>query len=314
MNAKDLTRKANVYTDLFLKNVVHIKHRESLHRLRREFVEKFPIAEISDMNMEDYVYGRYKLTSNETFCYSLENKLWELGNISGSPYQQYGVFYSAAKNIYGHTKKYGDNLNEAFKAIIFNICSLLESGLKADLRAIESNKISAKFKGKILSTYFPERYLNIFSNEYLNDILIRFGVANSDNINAAPIYKQLALIHFKNRHPILRHFSIDDFAHFINTEMYEGINIEPKLDEPIKFPINPNISFVEHDLVEYQTSPIAKSKSKPIKIDFDKRNRRNKIIGEKGELYVLIAEKKFLNDHKFDLWIFRCKLHHHSAR
>jgi len=44
---------------------------------------------------------------------------------------------------------------------------LLEAGRANNLEAIRQIEISPMFKGKILFLYYPERYLNVFSEELL---------------------------------------------------------------------------------------------------------------------------------------------------
>jgi len=71
------------------------------------------------------------------------------------------------------------------------------------------------FKGKILSTYFPERYLNIFSSNHLSYYLTKFNFAIPALIQSNAVYKRKALIECKNQDPVMANWSVDLFATFL---------------------------------------------------------------------------------------------------
>lgn len=279
------------------------EERTALHKLRKQFVAKFPVGKIRDIKLTDYVLGRYFIDNIESFCYWLEKKLENLGKISGSPAWQYGVYYGTYKKDkgkeYRFMSRWGDSLEDAFIEIRNTIAELLDAGRKANIDAIANNKIADKLKGKILSTYYPEKYLNIFSSEYLNDVLLHFNLDTKKTINAQAIYKQERLIKFKNDDKVMQKWTLDEFSVFVNDEMarnfYNSNEINPELEDFInpKFPPLSDlvISTVAFDLTDtsHQNESASTKKGK-----VERKAKLLKRLGTRGELIVLQYENDYL--------------------
>ncbi len=155
-----------------------IKRYENLERDRLKFVKMYSKENIARMEIDDFVIGK---EAHKGFCYMIETKLEGLGSISGTTAIKFGVYYGfrgKKKNINQKKEyRYPDRLNvanaiEAFEKIRKSILDIIDAGEKNDTEALISNKIlSPTFKGKILSVYFPKRFLNIYSEEFLNHYL-----------------------------------------------------------------------------------------------------------------------------------------------
>src|SRR5690606_37863223 len=108
---------------------------------------------------------------------TLERKLDGLGRISGSPAPKFGVYFGKrGKKVdddYQFVKKFGNTYQEAFEGVRQSLLELIDAGEREDIQTITTNLISPMVKGKILCTYFPQRYLNIFSPDHLDYFLIQ---------------------------------------------------------------------------------------------------------------------------------------------
>ena len=84
---------------------------EDRNWFRNQFEDRFPIEGILNMDLDDYVVGKLKLsryTNKETFCYGLENTNLEFGKLKGSSAGMFGIYFNKDDNEYKFKKK---NLN-----------------------------------------------------------------------------------------------------------------------------------------------------------------------------------------------------------
>jgi len=199
--------------------------REDLYQLRISFSRYFNQNRIKNMSIDDYVAGVELPEKGFNFCYGLERQLDGLGRIIGATAFKFGVYYGRTKSDdnyeYRFTQKFGNSYKEAFQNVKIAILQLLNSGQLEDIEAIVKNPLSPMFKGKILCTYFPERYLNVFSYDHLNYFLTQLDLDTKKLIESDPVYKREALIEFKNQDPVMKKWSVDLFANFLYRE-YPG--------------------------------------------------------------------------------------------
>lgn len=284
--------------------------REEIHRLRSSFVRHFTRSRIRRMRIDDFVIGVPIPKGSYNFCYGLERQLDGLGRIIGATAFKFGVYHGRTKSDptheYRFTNKFGNNYHEAFENIRAALLQLLDLGASEDIDGIVLNPISAMFKGKILSTYFPDRYLNVFSWVHLNYFLTQLDLDTEELIKGDAVVKREALLKFKNRDRIMKKWSADLFADFIYTE-YPGR--PPKRDasfdnddDPLSdyrspdFPENPKPEFV--DLKILPPAPKASIERSDTtttkKTDYEKEARKLRRLGDRGEKIVLDMEKKRL--------------------
>ena len=288
-----------------------LKERQGLYKLRDKFTQKFTPEFINTMPLEMYAIGDKDEGRGENFCYVIERDLSGLGRILGSNAFKFGVYYgkieSDEEQKYRFAKKFGDSVEEAYENVRQEILNLLKDGKEENLDRIVKNKISPMFKGKILSSYYPERYLNIFSNEHLKHYLVQLNIDSPPElIKADPVYKRDALIEFKNRDEVMRDWSVDLFAVFLY-DYYPRSPGEKKKNsnkgnDPLddyRSPVFPKNAKPEWIDLELSSNPNqsnrsgsrGKSKSNP---DYLKRARRLKELGNRGEKFVLDMERSEL--------------------
>lgn len=152
-----------LYQLQFVKDLDKIrKDLAPLISVQEKFVQTFSKGKIKLMTLEEYAIGtpNYK----NSFCYILERELKSLGSIVGSPAIKFGIYYGKIKSDqtvrYRFAKKFGNDLDSAFDEIKNSIYDLLKAAANDDYDSLVSNYLSWMFKGKILSTYYPEKHIS----------------------------------------------------------------------------------------------------------------------------------------------------------
>ena len=160
------------------------------------------------------------------------------------------------------------------------------------------------FKGKILSTYYPERYLNTFSDSHLNHYLTHLNIDTPELMRADPVIKREALVKFRNQDAVMVKWPLDIFSTFLDAE-HPGkptsqVNIEPKQD-PLRdyrlpeFPVNPQPEWVDLQIASPNIANSGGQKgSRNSNPDYEKEARILKRLGDRGEKIVLDLEKNRL--------------------
>lgn len=276
MNLHDLRQAQANYT-VRIEDVK--KSREKLHKLRKKFVKDFSLDYLTNMPIEKFVIGQ----GTTTFCRRLERELDGLGRILGSNAFKFGVYYGRtsedATKEYRNSKKWGNSPETAYNDIRPALIKLVKDGKENNLKGIIKNKISPTFKGKILSTYYPDRYLNVFSNDHLNYFLKFFDLDTLELIKSNPVVKRDALLKFKSEDEVMRNWSVDLFSNFLYAEYPKRpIKKSNKADNILedylnpKFPINPVASEVVLNMLPNVSQPIKRnSQNKNSKPDYEKK-------------------------------------------
>lgn len=277
---------------------------KKLESKRIDFLKNFPLERINDLTLEKYVLGTEN--SNNSFCYWMENRLRDLGNMYGARADKFGIYFGKIKSDstlkYRFASKFGDNEIEAFQNVKRSIVELLDSAKNEDIRKIRENLFSPMFKGKILSTYYPEKYLNIFSNEHLEYFSDRLDIQYNDSDDE--IIKRNILFNFKNNDLVMEEWTIYEFSKFL----YEKFGMPPKKEkahEALKKYIEnkrdyPNLKEVKAEFIDFKINPenlkfkSGRTRAFTKTIDFEKENNLNKLLGNRGEEIVFDKEKKYL--------------------
>lgn len=200
---------------------------KELFILREEFVKKFSIEKISSMRIEEYVVG---LQSQDSFCYWLERTLHSLGNIAGQASFKFGIWYSPTKEEYCFQSRFGDNYEEAYNNVKSAILDLLIAGEKKDYRSIVKNPINSAIKGKILATYYPKKYMNVYASKHLDYYMAALGIGSKELLKSDVVYKREALLNFKNNDEDMRNwsnyvFSVFLWSHYPKSPRRNGISL-----------------------------------------------------------------------------------------
>ncbi|MHB8790162.1 MAG: AAA family ATPase [Desulfobulbaceae bacterium] len=160
---------------------------EKKYKLWDDFLIEFPIENLHHMTLEKYISVGVK----NTFTWWMESGLDELGSIWGGSAFKFGIY--ERKNIekeftsqaykssdkYAWLAKYGNDPDEAFRAIKGLIVKVCEAARKGDLAAIDKIDIGKTYKWKI-AFHYQDRHnstiINIFLEDWLKQYLSQMGI------------------------------------------------------------------------------------------------------------------------------------------
>lgn len=293
------------------------KERQVYYRAREAFVEHFTLKRIAKMTIDDYVIGN---KNDASFCYRIERELGPLGNITGQWSTKFGVWRSSETGEYKTEERLGKDYKKVFDIVKNQIIELIKAGQNNDVTSIIHNRLNSLFKGKILSTYFPEKYLNIFSNGHLNHYLVSLNLDTKELIKSNPVIKRKALVDFKNSDDDMKGWSMDMFALFLWSH-YPGdpkrkneIAAKPKLTQP-EFPPIGKIEFVNLEMALGAAGTKGKPKAASGKLpNYESEAARAKQLGDRGEHIVMEAEIERLMHENGISRTKACKLVKHVSR
>ena len=213
MITKDELRVLRDKFDLKRQEPEEQSHYREREKLQREFVSKFPPSRIPHLSLDDYVEGK---GSKDSFCYWVEVQTTKLGQIKGSNASKFGVFFDKETEHYKFTEKFKSFKTES-AAFIFlrdEIVRLIKAGSTKNLDVIREIDISPMFKGKILALYHPEKYLNIFSETYVDYFSGEIGLS-VPNGGTDVLDKRALLFAFKSNDEIMSKWTMYEYTNFL---------------------------------------------------------------------------------------------------
>jgi len=294
-----------------------IQSKKEVLKFRNKFVKYFNKDKISKMTVQEYALGYEKNENELNFCYGLETQLKALGWMIGGTSRKFGVWYGIEKNDtlvkFRIVKKLGTkNKQAALNKIRKAILDLLKAGKIRDIEAIRSNILSPMFKGKILSTYYPEKYLNIFSKKHLLYYVNKLNIITEEIEKKDEVELREVILDYKNKNEIYSKWSVDIFVDSLidyygspkieekgsQQELKEQSTSQLKKYKRLVFPI-----IQKPELINLKIESLTKTtntlKKKPNSIiipspNYELDNIRNNQIGERGEKVVMDFEKERL--------------------
>lgn len=266
--------------------------RKKLYKELDKFVKRYTPNAILKLSLREYVQGH---GGQDTFTYHVERTFDELGTISGSYCSIFGIFYSKNKSQYSFPPKWGDTPKAALKSILESIVDLIEAGAERDTKRIIDNQLAPMYKGKLLSLYYPEVYLNIFSDEHLKYYLQFFNQTSGGILSKDPVLKRERLVEFKDKDPIMKKWTMDQFATFLYSKYPGAPKKEDNSREESTFEQYSiaDLSLIDLDYKQEDKESHAKNSGRR-KIDYAQEQRRNTILGGRGESIVMDYERKRL--------------------
>lgn len=144
-------------------------HEDKAYQTRGAFLKNFPIESLRNLTLEDYVVGH----GDASFCNLVESGTRAWANIQGATAFKFGIYYGREKRDpaarYRFTQRFGSSPTDAFANVKRALIELVQLGAaeKPDFTAIDANPLSQMFKAKILSLYYPKRFLAVCSAEHL---------------------------------------------------------------------------------------------------------------------------------------------------
>lgn len=157
--------------------------------LYNQFLEQFPIENLGNMTLDGYT----NLNRDNSFCYWLESKTYELGSIWGGSSYKFGIYrydkrpdnptVVVSDEEYAWYKKYNaSNRDEAYNVVLKAIMRIAKSALNGDFETIENeNTFGNVIKWKIAFLYANERLLPIYKRDMLEKVASKYGYSEPSN-------------------------------------------------------------------------------------------------------------------------------------
>jgi len=242
-------------------------HEATAFRTRGVFINKFPAHSLGRLTLDAYVVGH----RDASFCNLVESGTKAWANIQGANSLKFGIYFGRTKTDpirkYRFVKRFGTNEKDAFAAVKAALLDLVALGAaeQPDFAAIDKNPLSQMFKAKILSLYYPERFLAVCSSEHLELLANVLGLP--DDLPHSQ-YQNL-LLNKKRSDATWRKWSEPKFMAYLYRKY---VRAERDIQPPIKKP----------------------RKKKHRRVDFEEMQRQRAEIGRLAEEYALAWEKERL--------------------
>lgn len=244
-------------------------HEDIAARVRGAFLDAFPFKKLTSIKLDDYVIGKQR----PTFCTHVEVKTRPWANIQGATSGKFGIYFGRTKTdpqkIYRFTRKFGETPKDAFRSVKEALLALARLGKapNLDFAAIDANPLSQMFKAKILSLYFPDKFLNVCSADYLSLLGAELGYGEERLISE---YQHL-LLEAKLSNATTRKWSNPKFMAFLYDTYIRGDDWKPK--NPIQKPRKKVHRKVNFEDVQSQRDTIGKA-SEAFALEWEKQRLR----------------------------------------
>jgi hypothetical protein len=179
--------------------------------IRQKFVGIYPRAGLQNLTLEEYAIGLKK----ETFCWWVEVGTKPLGSIVGATAYKFIVYFSQKENKWNFKSQF-KNEHEAFEAArsgILRILDLAESDQFTAIDNVSPFENQNLVRGKLLSLYFPEKFLPISSTDNLRYFFQQLGQDVDGDATLTTLNRSLLAV--KNSHPVLSKWSNHRFMQFL---------------------------------------------------------------------------------------------------
>ena len=187
---------------------------------RESFVKKFPIDKIKDLTIDQFVQG----TDGNSFCYWLEfNKIgFGIGGGNASKFDIYKTNIDS-KSVYvkGFGKKKiilsEEDANTEFEKLKSQIIIALDYVKKGEIDKIRSLNIPMwpMVTQKILSIYYPDKFLTIGSSVIIMKCAKELGLTNFDLVKENLIQLNFECKNLLTSHNIFNDWSYEKIGTFI---------------------------------------------------------------------------------------------------
>ena len=248
--------RADFKTDLFLDEWINKLHKENLDKtikqfedewleamdtiietaakLRAKFVLDYPVEKIMGMSLDEYMIAPIGSGYEETFCSRLKMELKDHASMGNIWPNTFGVYLKGGTEIALHKSlenQFGDDYSAAFKFIKTQIIHLLHSGAIDDYVAVVENKLNSSFKYKLLTVYYPEKYIPVCTRESLDEYCKCIGLEIDDSLEM--IYKNIALTKVKKSYENFQNWNNAKFMFFCVWLVEKHKQIDLKISDEV---------------------------------------------------------------------------------
>ncbi len=166
--------------------------------IRKNFVKSYPVENIQDISLKDYLIGKSGFGTEGSFCRRMRYDLGWCSSLGNVRFDIFGIYYDSNGNVAlskTFRKMFGDDKASAFQYIKKEITAVLMAAADDDYERIVSSKLNSSFRYKLITTYYPDKFIPVVTNNVLNEYCSRVGL--TINPNEPMIYRNLSLKEWK---------------------------------------------------------------------------------------------------------------------
>lgn len=195
LNSNNLIEKNKMlkeYEKFYINNIENLKNsNDSLEaiKLRKEFLEEYPIEKIKNLSLDEYALGTTNFKN--TLSYKLEFGKYKYcgASIGGGTAAKHGIYLKEDGNYYGKNNLKIDNVENywhKFRFELFDFLSKIENmeSLKGVLEKYELITSIPAVLTKLCFIYYPNKFVNYCSREKLLIMMDAFEFIYDKNLYA----------------------------------------------------------------------------------------------------------------------------------
>ena len=173
----------------------NLTHGQKADLKLQEFLQRWPLEKVKEMNLEDYT----QVGNKDTLSYWLEYETEILGRIGGVGLQKFGIWNKKDSkpirtadfdedDTYKWWAKYGGNSASAFQKVKALVIEIIEASQQSDFRAIDSIDLHSLAKWKIAFLYSNQRLIPIYKKESVRRIARHFEHPNYEKARFSELH------------------------------------------------------------------------------------------------------------------------------
>lgn len=169
-------------------------------KLLKDFLHTFPLDSLQGMTLEQYT----NLNKDDSFCYWLESRTYELGSIWGGSSYKFGIYEYRIKTNIHNTKFISDEkyawyarynkptAQEAFNVVKNAIIKIATNASNGNFEVLDTiTELGEGYRWKIAFLYSNNQLIPIYKKDMLVQLATHFGLAGA---KAMPISKLQAFL------------------------------------------------------------------------------------------------------------------------
>lgn len=172
---------------------------EMRHKLYENFLKEFPLESLKSMPLERYT----NLKRDDSFCYWVESRTYELGSIWGGASYKFGIYKYAKRpdnpgiivsdEEYAWYKWYdAKDRYEAYKITLNSVVKIAELASNGKFGEIDNDKtLGTVLRWKIAFLYSNKQLIPIYKRKYLEDLATILGMNGASQASIWELQKFL---------------------------------------------------------------------------------------------------------------------------
>ncbi len=180
---------------------------------REQFVNDYPVTKIKKLKLADYMIAPEGYGRTDTFCYRIRYGLRAVSSMGNATPDIFGIYLKGGTEVQLNKtlqKDYENDIKAAFKFVCSEIVKLIEAAGIDDYDAIEKCSLNSLFKYKLVSIYYPDKFIPVGARKTLDAYCECLGIKTEKK----GIEKNQELLAWKNAYPITQNWDNHTFMYF----------------------------------------------------------------------------------------------------